>query len=126
MSDILMKGTEPIGQVSDITADNVEYSTGVSVKNKIEAVDSRTQLYFKDITTTTDNYGYIQLGSIYNLSVWAITNMFIIAPNNFHYILYTYNAIPYIEVRDLSNTRQPNTEIKIRIVGYINVPIEAT
>ena len=109
-----------------LTAEWVAYDSNTSVKNKIDSIDSRTQLYFKDITTTTDNYGHIQLGSIYNLSVWAITNMFIIAPNNFHCILYTYNAIPYIEVRDLSNTRQPNTEIKIRIVGYINVPIEAT
>lgn len=38
MSDILMKGTEPIGQVSDLTADNVEYSSGVSVKQAIENV----------------------------------------------------------------------------------------
>lgn len=38
MSDILMKGTEPIGQVSDITADNVEYSSGVSVKDKIDSL----------------------------------------------------------------------------------------
>lgn len=36
MSDILMQGTEPIGQVSDLTADNVEYSSGVSVKDKID------------------------------------------------------------------------------------------
>ena len=35
MSDILMKGTEPIGQVSDLTADNVEYSSGVSVKDML-------------------------------------------------------------------------------------------
>ena len=96
------------------------------IEDGIDAVDSRTQLYFKDRTATTDNYGHIQLGSIYNLSVWAITNIFIIAPNNFNCILYTYNAIPYIEVRDLSNTRQPNTEVTIRIVGYINSPIEAT
>lgn len=40
MSDILMKGTEPIGQVSDLTADNVEYSSGVSVKNKIDRMAS--------------------------------------------------------------------------------------
>lgn len=38
MSDILMKGTEPIGQVSDLTADNIEYSEGVSVKQKIDDV----------------------------------------------------------------------------------------
>ena len=36
MSDILMKGTEPIGQVSDLTADNVEYSSGVSIKAQID------------------------------------------------------------------------------------------
>lgn len=45
MSDILMKGTEPIGQVSDLTADNVEYSSGVSVKDKIdEALGGATTL----------------------------------------------------------------------------------
>ena len=36
MSDILMKGTEPIGQVCDLTADNVEYSSGVSVKDMLD------------------------------------------------------------------------------------------
>ena len=40
MSDILMKGTEPIGQVSDLTADNVEYSAGVSVKQKIDELEA--------------------------------------------------------------------------------------
>lgn len=36
MSNILMCGTEPIGQVAGLTADNVEYSEGVSVKDKID------------------------------------------------------------------------------------------
>lgn len=36
MSNILMNGTEPIGQVAGLTADNVEYSEGVSVKDKID------------------------------------------------------------------------------------------
>lgn len=40
MSDILMKGTEPIGQVSDLTADNVEYASGVSVKEKIDSMET--------------------------------------------------------------------------------------
>lgn len=44
MSDILMKGTEPIGQVSDLTADNVEYSSGVSVKDKIDSDNTKTDV----------------------------------------------------------------------------------
>ena len=49
MSDILMKGTEPIGQVADLTADNVEYSSGVSVKEKIDDMDSK-KVYHKGDT----------------------------------------------------------------------------
>lgn len=57
MSDILMKGTEPIGQVSDLTADNVEYSSGVSVKDKI------------DDTLVEDIASLISWNSTYN--IWA-------------------------------------------------------
>lgn len=38
MSNILMCGNEPLGQVSDLTADNIEYSEGVSVKQKIDGM----------------------------------------------------------------------------------------
>lgn len=38
MSDILMKGTEPIGQVGDIPAENVVYTEGVSVKDKLDSI----------------------------------------------------------------------------------------
>lgn len=42
MSDILMKGTEPIGQVAGLTADNVEYSEGVSVKSVLDVQEITT------------------------------------------------------------------------------------
>lgn len=59
MSDILMKGTEPIGQVCDLTADNVEYSSGVSVKIKIDSKLENFQYvntYTKSSSVTGGNY----------------------------------------------------------------------
>ena len=57
MSDILMKGTEPIGQVADLTADNVEYSSGVSVKDKLDWVFLKA-MYLND---TQDISSYNEL-----------------------------------------------------------------
>ena len=44
MSNILMCGTDPVGQVCDITADNVEYSSGVSVKDKLDTITNELDL----------------------------------------------------------------------------------
>lgn len=60
MSDILMKGTEPIGQVSDLTADNVEYSSGVSVKQKL---DTKSSIHLiTGLTTPQSTEGTIYTG----------------------------------------------------------------
>lgn len=75
MSDILMKGTEPIGQVSDLTADNVEYSSGVSVKDKIDAMNTWTSL--GDLTsggTGVDVSQYSTICILPKMQGWAVQN----------------------------------------------------
>lgn len=70
MSDILMKGTEPIGQVSDLTADNVEYSSGVSVKQKIDNILTEIPLSSNTDFTYSEQYKFWQS----NQSLSAILN----------------------------------------------------
>lgn len=71
MSDILMKGTEPIGQVSGLTADNVEYSSGVSVKdaldNKVsktgDTIEGNLDIDRKNGTAGTEGNTFLNLGN---------------------------------------------------------------
>lgn len=72
MSDILMKGTEPIGQVSDLTADNVEYSAGVSVKQKIDDnYNNNVKRVYDNVSNTTESFQLNTNYHSYLLSYYA-------------------------------------------------------
>ena len=75
MSDILMKGTEPIGQVSDLTADNVEYSSRVSVKDMLDTkvIPNSTFTYNANITNGATNSSVIRIGNLIKISMASIT-----------------------------------------------------
>lgn len=60
MSNILMNGTEPIGQVAGLTADNVEYSEGVSVAEMIKVIPLTENISY---TANTWTQGYFQVSA---------------------------------------------------------------
>lgn len=114
MSDILMKGTEPIGQVADLTADNVEYSSGVSVKQKI---DNLLEVKTVEKTYTTDQYGHFSFGSEFNNGLNVIRVFALERQANRFVQLYTWNGNTIGLLTDGANSMANETN-KYRVIYF--------